>query len=61
MTCPNCKNRHVISDHLKMFSDKSTTIEEIMKDKGEVVKRGKVFGNGDVEFWDEDAVQGTTV
>lgn len=53
VTCPNCKNRHVISDHLKIFSDKSTTIEEILKQKGELVKRGRTFENGDVEFWND--------
>ncbi|KAG4302355.1 hypothetical protein PCK1_001337 [Pneumocystis canis] len=37
--CPYCKNRHLISDHLKIFSDKSITIEDIMKEKGEEVCR----------------------
>ncbi|KAG5436950.1 hypothetical protein PCANB_001360 [Pneumocystis canis] len=37
--CPHCKNRHLISDHLKIFSDKSVTIEDIMKEKGKEVCR----------------------
>ncbi|KAL8716002.1 MAG: hypothetical protein Q9220_000669 [cf. Caloplaca sp. 1 TL-2023] len=54
ITCPDCKNRHVMSDHLKIFSDKSITIEDIMREKGELVRRGRVGADGgDVEFWDE--------
>lgn len=49
--CPSCKNRHVISDHLRIFSDKKQTIEDILKKKGEFVKRGTVNGEGDMEFW----------
>ena len=52
ITCPDCKNRHVISDHLKIFADKSFTIEDLMQQKGELVKRG-TLGEGDVEFWDD--------
>ena len=54
ITCPECKNRHVISDHLKIFSDLSFTIEDLMRDKGMLVKRGSIDGNGDVEFWDDN-------
>lgn len=53
--CPECKNRHVISDHLKIFADKAFTLEQLMQEKGELVKRGSL--EGDVEFWDD----GTTV
>jgi hypothetical protein len=58
ITCPDCKNRHVISDHLKIFSDTSVTIESLMRDKGELVKRGSISGEGDVEFWDGEDVGG---
>jgi protein import protein ZIM17 len=51
--CPECKNRHVISDHLGIFSDERQTIENILKKKGEFVKRGTVNGEGDIEFWDD--------
>ncbi|KAL9125221.1 MAG: hypothetical protein Q9217_005539 [Psora testacea] len=51
ITCPGCKNRHVISDHLKIFADKGFTIEDLMRRKGELVKRGSIDGDGDVEFW----------
>lgn len=55
MTCPECKNRHVISDHLKIFSDKRVTIEDILKDKGELLKKGRLGAgaDGDMEFWDD--------
>lgn len=33
--CPSCHVRHLISDHLKIFSDHHITIEDILKAKGE--------------------------
>ncbi|EOA84979.1 uncharacterized protein SETTUDRAFT_137237 [Exserohilum turcica Et28A] len=51
--CPGCKNRHLISDHLKVFSDKSVTIEDLMREKGNLVKKGSLSAEGDVEFWDD--------
>lgn len=54
ITCPGCRNRHVISDHLKIFGDKKQTIEDIMKEKGQLVKRGNLGEDGDIEFWPED-------
>jgi protein import protein ZIM17 len=53
ITCPQCKNRHVISDHLQMFSDQRLTIEDILKEKGEVLKKGSMNLEGDIEFWDD--------
>lgn len=53
ITCPECSNRHVISDHLKIFGDQSLTIEDLMRQKGQLVKRGTLSGKGDVEFWDD--------
>lgn len=37
--CPGCKNRHLIADHLKIFSDHSINIEDILKAKGEEVSQ----------------------
>lgn len=51
ITCPSCKNRHVFADHLKIFADKSFTIEDILREKGESVKKGAL--EGDIEFWDD--------
>jgi protein import protein ZIM17 len=53
ISCPGCKNRHLISDHMKIFSDKSVTLEDLMRDKGSLVKRGTLSAQGDVEFWDD--------
>lgn len=53
VSCPDCKNRHLISDHLKIFSDKSITIEDLMREKGNLVKKGLLSAEGDVEFWDD--------
>lgn len=35
--CPSCTVRHLISDHLKIFSDQHITIEDILNAKGESV------------------------
>lgn len=35
--CPGCQNRHLIADHLKIFSDDPITIEDIMAKNGEKV------------------------
>ncbi|EJD07457.1 zf-DNL-domain-containing protein, partial [Fomitiporia mediterranea MF3/22] len=57
VTCPKCKNRHLIADHLGWF--KSTegtadgslkTIEDIMRAKGEIVSRGRIDAGGVVEY-----------
>lgn len=61
IACPQCKNRHVISDHLRIFSDKAVTVEDILRQKGELVKKGTLVaadgagedGSGDLEFWDD--------
>ena len=49
--CPSCHNRHVISDHLNIFFDKKTTLEDILKQDGRQVTRG--YLEGDMEFWDD--------
>ena len=49
--CPSCENRHVISDHLNIFFDKKTTLEDILKQDGRQVTRG--YLEGDMEFWDD--------
>lgn len=58
ITCPECSNRHVISDHLKIFGDQPFTIEDLMRQKGQLVKRGTLNGKGDLEFWDDGSQTG---
>ncbi|UNI14930.1 hypothetical protein JDV02_001508 [Purpureocillium takamizusanense] len=57
ITCPSCRNRHVISDHLGIFGDRSITVEDLMREKGNLVKRGSLGEDGDIEFWPDDDVQ----
>ncbi|KAK5138042.1 hypothetical protein LTR08_005839 [Meristemomyces frigidus] len=54
ITCPGCKNRHLISDHLKIFSDKSITVEDILREKGQFLRKGRLGEDGDIEFYDEN-------
>ncbi|KAF7559536.1 hypothetical protein G7046_g4618 [Stylonectria norvegica] len=54
ITCPDCRNRHVISDHLNIFGDKKFTIEDLMREKGQLVKRGSLGEDGDIEFWPDE-------
>ncbi|KAK0322277.1 hypothetical protein LTR82_006730 [Friedmanniomyces endolithicus] len=42
VTCPECKGRHLISDHLKIFSDKSITVEDLLREKGELLRKGRL-------------------
>lgn len=53
ITCPSCRNRHVISDHLNIFANRSLTVEDLMREKGRLVKRGTLGEDGDVEFWED--------
>ncbi|KAH8814930.1 DNL zinc finger family protein [Xylogone sp. PMI_703] len=55
VTCPECKNRHVISDHLNIFGDRDITIEDLMRERGQLVKRGSLSEDEDVEFWEDTA------
>lgn len=55
VACPGCKNRHVVSDHLGVFGDRGgVTVEDLLRDKGQIVRRGSLGEDGDVEFWPED-------
>lgn len=56
VTCPGCKNRHVISDHLNIFGDRKVTIEQLVQEQGGIVRKGTLDDDGDIEFWSENAV-----
>lgn len=53
ITCPSCRNRHVISDHLNIFGNRSLTVEDLMRERGRLVKRGTLGEDGDIEFWED--------
>lgn len=53
--CPGCKNRHLIADHLGWFKDdtengKLRTVEDILRAKGEKVRRGRLDAGGVIEY-----------
>ncbi|KAI0546541.1 DNL zinc finger-domain-containing protein [Xylaria curta] len=53
ITCPTCRNRHIISDHLNIFGDRKITVEDLLREKGQLVKRGTLGEEGDIEFWED--------
>ena len=63
ITCPSCKNRHVVSDHLRIFTDQGGDLTDIMKRHGEKLKKGKLGirdgqlvgneGEEEIEFWED--------
>jgi protein import protein ZIM17 len=38
---------------VKIFSDERVTVEDILAQKGDLLKKAIVNETGDVEFWDE--------
>ncbi|KAI8142284.1 DNL zinc finger-domain-containing protein [Fennellomyces sp. T-0311] len=44
--CPGCKNRHLIADNLGWFRDQQTTVEDLVKEKGEAVRKVIVDKDG---------------
>ncbi|KAG6872576.1 hypothetical protein C0993_002063 [Termitomyces sp. T159_Od127] len=55
--CPKCKNRHLIADHLGWFKEstedgKLKTVEDILRARGETVRRGRIDAGGVVEYAD---------
>ncbi|KZT37962.1 zf-DNL-domain-containing protein [Sistotremastrum suecicum HHB10207 ss-3] len=58
--CPSCKNRHLIADHLGWFKESTQggqmrTVEDLMKAKGEKVRRGRLDAGGVVEYVDDES------
>jgi len=55
VTCPKCKNRHLIADHIGWFKESTfggqlKTVEDLMRAKGEKVTRGQLGPEGVIEF-----------
>jgi len=53
ISCPDCRNRHIISDNLNIFGDRKINVEDLLREKGQLVKRGTLGEDGDVEFWQD--------
>ncbi|KAK4865830.1 hypothetical protein LT330_008923 [Penicillium expansum] len=53
--CPSCDSRHVMSDHLGVFFEEKTTLEDILKEKGQTLTHGHTEGN--LEFWEDGSVK----
>lgn len=53
--CPSCQSRHVMSDHLGVFFDKKTTLEDLLKEKGQALTHGHT--DGSLEFWEDGTVK----
>ncbi|KAL2859054.1 zf-DNL-domain-containing protein [Aspergillus pseudodeflectus] len=51
--CPGCNNRHIISDHLRIFLDSRKTLDDIMRENGEKIVH-KNLDDGDLEFRDDE-------
>lgn len=37
----------------KIFGDKHVTIEDLMRERGQLVKKGTLSEDGDLEFWED--------
>ncbi|PRT53953.1 Uncharacterized protein C24H6.02c [Wickerhamiella sorbophila] len=57
--CPSCKNRHLIADHLGIFTDSRTTLDEILAAQGKKITKGTIDLEklGDLEWEPEDVKQ----
>lgn len=40
--CQGCKSNHLIADNMKFFRDEKTNIEDILREKGEIVQKGTI-------------------
>lgn len=40
---------------MNIFGERKVTVEDLMREKGRLVKRGSLGEDGDIEFWPEEA------
>ena len=48
--CPGCENLHLIADNLKIFSDTSINLDDILSKKGEAVRKGFHIEGDTIEY-----------
>jgi protein import protein ZIM17 len=41
---------------LNIFGDRNITIEDLMHERGQLVKKGTLSEDGDLEFWEDGSV-----
>jgi protein import protein ZIM17 len=59
ITCPGCRNRHLLSDHLDIFSAGGlVSLAEVMGKHGRLVKYGALGDDGKLEFWPDGGKMG---
>lgn len=46
----------MISDHLKIFGDKRLTVEDLLRERGQFIRKGTLSEDGDFEFWEDGEV-----
>lgn len=52
--CSGCQNNHLIADNMKWFKDNKTNIEDILREKGEAVRRVSVDGSEILEVLERE-------
>ncbi|WWC90708.1 uncharacterized protein L201_005645 [Kwoniella dendrophila CBS 6074] len=57
--CPECKSRHLIADHIGWFKEsleggKLKTVEDLLRAKGEKIRKGRINMDGDIEYEGDD-------
>ena len=57
--CEGCDNLHLIADNLGWFRDKSVNIEDLMREKGDKLR--KIISNQAMEFLDEESKEGLKI
>ncbi|KAI9754536.1 MAG: hypothetical protein M1815_005568 [Lichina confinis] len=60
ITCPGCNNRHVVADHLKIFTERPQTIEDILAERGESIRKVSLNNENDWEFMADGSIVSRT-
>ena len=42
-----------LTSNYQIFGDKDITVEDLMKERGEIFKKGTLSEDGDIEFWQD--------
>lgn len=50
----------MLTELLQIFKDKPMTIDQFLEEQGEIVKRGALGPDGDIEIWDRNTDDSAT-